>query len=401
MVYTVYTMLLNFFKKKKTITLILDIGSASVGAALVRIEEGKPPHILLTIRENIPLQGILSSVRFVAGANHALTQIFKKIQANKKDYIIPSRIFCTLSSPWFLLKIRHARVVMDNQFEVTEELMNSLLNEEIEHLKEELKETLPLKDIEIIEKKIIQIKLNGYQIENPYGKKTSSVDIVATISLSSHRALENIRNIVNNFFHTTDFHIGVFPLTTFSAIRDMYPYRQDFIAVDIAGEATDISLVNDDILAGTAFFSYGRNYFIREISVGQKTSQEEAETLFGMYLREEIEERKYIQIKNIIEQSRAEWIANFRKTIASLVGDGRPGHMVFYTADTDVSSFFGNLIKEVFAELSRQKEIEIEYIDAKAMANFVSFESGIVRDPFLAIEALFLEKISTDLSYLA
>ncbi|MBI3634253.1 MAG: cell division FtsA domain-containing protein [Candidatus Yonathbacteria bacterium] len=408
-------MLFNFFKKtqsnglrnekhhrflpaflygnKEEVALILDIGSASVGAALTRIEENKPPHIFFTVRENIPFQGALSSARFLAGVNHALVQVFKKIQIAKKGDIHPARVFCTFSSPWFLLKIRHLQITKMEQFEVTEELMNSLLNEDIQHLKEEMKGTLPLQDIEIIEKKIIQTKLNGYHIQNPYGKKTSNIEIVATVSLSSRRAQSSIRGTLNNFFHIPDFHPGVFPLTAFSALRDMYPYRQDFIFVDITGEATDVSLVQSDLLMGTTSFPYGSNFFIREISIGQKTPQEEAITLFSMYLRGELEEKRHTQVENIIKRSRVEWGRHFRKTLSSLAKIGKFSPALFFTTDAEVAQLFETLMKEASLELFMGEGPDVVYLDTKTMANFISFESGVVRDPFLAIEALFAKKI--------
>ena len=381
------------YKNKEEIILVLDVGSASVGAALVRMKEGKPPHIISTVHHDIPFQGMLSSSRFLAGINHSLIQIFKKIQATQYEGVIPTHISCTLSSPWFILKTRHIQISKEKQFEVTEELLNSFLNDEIDHIKDELKDTLPLQDIEIIEKKIIQTKLNGYQVENPYGKKTANIEIIATISLSSQRALRSIRGTIGNFFHTSDLHLSVFPLTAFSAICDMFPYHQDFIFADISGEATDISLVKDDVLMGTTIFPYGKNFFIREISIGQKTSQEEAITLFSMYLRGELEEKRYANIKDVVEKSRVEWKRNFKKAFLSSVNEGKTGSVMFFTADTEVASFFEGLMKELLTEFFSGEEVEIKYLNNESITNFVSFESGVIRDPFLSIEALFSKKI--------
>lgn len=172
----------------------------------------------------------------------------------------------------------------------------------------------------------------------------------------------------------------------------MYPYQQSFLSIDITGESTDISLVNNDILMGTSFFPYGKNFFIREISVGTRTSQEEATTLFGMYLRGELEEKRHTQIESIIERSRAEWGLHFVKVLTELAKTGRPDPTVFFTTDGDVSRFFEILMKEVSTGFFPGEGAEMKYIDTETMANFVSFESGVVRDPFLAIEALFSKK---------
>ena len=143
----------------------------------------------------------------------------------------------------------------------------------------------------------------------------------------------------------------------------------------------------------TTFFSYGKNYFIREISVGLKTPQEEAGTLFGMYLRGELEEKKQIQVENSVAQSRAKWNNHFKKALTGLAKIGKLPHIVFFTTDTEVSHFFEILIKEASQDFFSGEGLDVEYLDTKTMANFASFESGIERDPFLALEALFAKKI--------
>ena len=40
-------------KQNEALTLLVDIGSASVGAALVKIEKGQTPQIVSSIREDI------------------------------------------------------------------------------------------------------------------------------------------------------------------------------------------------------------------------------------------------------------------------------------------------------------------------------------------------------------
>src|SRR3989344_5473983 len=118
----------------------------------------------------------------------------------------------------------------------------------------------------IIEKKIVQIKLNGYEVRNPYGQKTSRIELSMIVGVSSGKVVESIERKLSNFFHVKSVHFGAFPIAAFSAIRDIFPNEKNFLFIDITGEATDVSLVSNDILAGTVAFSRGKNFFIREIS---------------------------------------------------------------------------------------------------------------------------------------
>mgnify|MGYP001575409917 FL=1 len=251
-------MAFSFFKnslRNESVSLLVDIGSASVGAALVKLEKGKPPHILATVRENISFQEVLSSGHFLIAMNHSLDKVLKNIQLKTKSTGHPLHIFCTLSSPWFILKSRHLLISRQEEFEVTERTLDEFINDDIERLKDELKETLPPKDVKIIEKKIIQIKLNGYEIKNPYGQKTSQVELLMTVGVSSKKVVESIERKIGNVFHAKEVNFGAFPIAAFSAIRDIFPTEKNFLFLHITGEATDVSLVSNDILMGTVSFS--------------------------------------------------------------------------------------------------------------------------------------------------
>lgn len=389
-------MVFSFFTKQKSddsLTLLVDIGSASVGAALVKIEEGKNPHILLTVREDIPFQESLSSTRFLSGMTHALERALKNLQKQNKGHGAPARTFCTFSSPWFILKNRNLKITRTDAFQVTEKNLNAFLDEDIESLKDELKDTLPPADIEIIEKKIIEMKLNGYEIKNPYGQTTHQMEILATVGLSSKKVIEGVERIISRFFHSPSVHFGSFPVAAFSTVRDIFPEERTFLLLDITGETTDVSFIANDLFMGTVSFPRGKNFFIREISTEEHTLHAEASTLLGMFLRDELEGGRRDRIGAVVTRSKDEWISRFEKSLASFRSVGVLPRKVFFTADTDVAGFFTGLINKARSELWAGEAIEAACLDHLMVSKFVTFESEIVRDPFIAVEALLAGKL--------
>ncbi len=389
-------MALSFFtndKQDESLALIIDIGSASVGAALVRFGASQAPHIIATNRASIPFQGTLSSERFLLAMNNTLERVLKTTQAGLMGYGSPKHIFCTLSSPWFLLKSRVIRITRTENFKVTEEMLGRFLDDDIELLREELKDALPPKDTVIIEKKIIQMKLNGYEIKNPYGQTTTEMEMVATISLSSKKVIDSIKRKVGQFFHTESLHFGVFPVVAFSVIRDIFPEEKNFIFIDVAGEATDVSLANNDIIAGTVSSPRGKNFFIREISAHFCTMHEEASTLFSMFLKDTLDSKRRGTVSNIVLRSRAEWIMRFENALTVLEKGGVIPRTVFFTSDGDVSRFFKGLINGAKSDSLMSNSFEARYLNELIVAKFVSFESRVMRDPFLVVEALLVNKL--------
>ena len=377
----------------ESLVLLIDVGSASVGSALVRLNKGQVPHILATTREAIPFQETLSSARFLLAMNHTLERVLKLTQTSLKEHGSPKHIFCTLSSPWFVLKSRDIRIVGTENFKVTEDILSGFLDKDIERLKEELKETLPPKDTVVIEKKIIQMKLNGYEIKNPYGQTTAQMEMTATISLSSKKVIESIERKVGQFFHTESLHFGSFPVVAFSTIRDIFPEEKNFIFLDITGEATDVSLVNNDILGGATSFPRGKNFFIREISAHFWTMHEEASSLLSMFLKDTLEGKRRATVSEIVLRSRAEWITRLEKAFATLAKVGVVPRTVFFTSDNDVARLFTGLINAAKSDSLMSNSFEARYLDDLVVAKFVSFESEVMRDPFLVVEALLADKL--------
>ena len=398
-------MVFSFFNKNaedKTLVLLVDIGSASVGCALVRRKEGEISQILATTRTELHFQESLSSAKFLLAMNHALERALKVMQAKTREIslgkgkagiVSPAYIFCTLSSPWFILKNRRIQVVRDNPFEVNREMLDDLLNKDIELLKEEIKETLPLKDMVIIEKKIIQMKLNGYEIKNPYGQKTAQMDIIVNVGISSGRVVQSIEQKISQFFHSPLIHFGAFPVAAFSAIRDMFPSEKSFIFLDITGEATDVSFSANDILMETTSFPYGKNFFIRKLSTSLHAPHEEAGTLFSMFLRKELPPDQQILVESSITEAEKEWSSRFGKSINMLSRNGVIPRKVFFTTDVDLAPFFSRLIMKEKTELLLNESFEVQYINQPLVANFISFAPEVSRDSFLVIEALLVEKI--------
>lgn len=393
-------MSLSFLSKKKqsrSLVLLLDIGSSSVGAAFVEIKKGSSPRFLASVRESIPFQGVLSSTTFLMAMMRTLDKVLVSIQLKNiqsVDKTKPLDIFCTLSSPWFILKTRKLNISRPEEFEVNEQNLEEFIDQDIEILKKELKEALPLNDIRIIERKIIQMKLNGYDIKNPYKQRTSNMEMLTTVGVSSNKVIKGIEGKLHRVSHHSAIHFGAFPLAVFNTIRDIFPTEKNLLFLDVTGEATDVSRMENDLLIGTVSFPYGKNFFIREISIRMKTIHEEAETLFSMFLRDELNSVRSTKIAEVISVAEKEWLSKFEKTLTKIAHKQALPSKIFFTTDTELAPFFSRLIAKATSELLLGASFDVQYLDQLIVSKFVSFEAGVVRDPFLVVEAIFAEKLT-------
>lgn len=392
-------MALSFFTKylnRNQPALIIDVGSASVGAALVALPKqgnGKDrPHILATVREGISFQEALSSKQFLSAMNHALMKALRRIHAEKTlGGAAPSRIFCSLSSPWCLLKVRRISIIREDTFETSPETIERFIEDDVSLLVKEITASLPEHDLAIVEKNIIHTKLNGYEVANLYSKKVKNLELVSAISLSSRRVVDTLTQTIRQLFHSVA-RYGTFPLVMFSAVRDLFAEEKNFLFMDISGEATDVSLAEYDSIANSMSFPRGKNMFIREISLRLHTPHEEAATLFRMFLRRELAPEKQEETQRIVTNISSVWAERLKKAFEALGRGTMLPSTIFFTADIETKEFFTELLSRTADEFFAGKRSNVQYLDHEALADTVSYESGVARDPFLALAALFFQK---------
>ncbi len=385
--------LFSKYKKNKHLVLLIDIGSASVAAALADIEPGVVPNILATARKDITFQEKLSPPEFLRSMNQALERVLKSVQEKTKKTGIPATIFCSLSSPWFLLKSRHIAITEEKPITITQSSLDKILDEGIAQLKAELKETLPPEDMRIVEKKIIQTKLNGYEIKNPYGQKAARVELTMTVGVSSKQVTDRIERTVQNFFHNDPIHFGAFPVAAFSVIRDIFPTEKSFLFLDITGESTDVSLINNDVLAGTITFPRGKNFIVREISSRFNMPHEAATSVLNMFLGGALDSKRHNEILALMTKVESDWLARFEKTLTSLGASGIVSRKIFFMSDIDVAELFTGILGKAKVPLSANKNFDIQSIEPAVLEKFATSDPGTVRDPFLVTETLLAAKV--------
>ncbi len=387
-------MILSFLKKNISLPpaiLIIDIGATSVAGAIVRIEPNKKPDILFTVRKEIQTQHTITAASFLFAMNNALTLVLKIIHARRAAQ--PSHIFCTLSSPWFIIKDRDVQKTMPEVFKITPQSLEECIDEDIEKLKDEEKKKLPYDDIQIIEKKIIRVHLDHCESTNPYGIMASHIALKAMITISSKLVIKRISQTLGVFFHTPEVHFSAFPIAGFSIVRDMFPTEKNFLFLDITGEATDVSLIGGDMLLKINSFPIGKNFFIRALSTELSTSYEEATTLFRMFFSDTLHNSKRIMIEKIIQDTREKWCTQFKKIWSTFSKEGIVPHRIFFMSDPDIAIYFITLIDSIKEQIFTSRMGPVKYLDQKTLEKYVSIESSPFGDPFIITEVFFVMKI--------
>ena len=163
--------------------IVFDIGSASIGGAFVNIEPTKSPEIIFSVRRQIPFQEKLNFERFLNSMVKTLEEMFEVMKKAGGGVTI-DQAYCILASPWYASQTRLVHYNQPEAFTVTEKGLNKLIQKEIGLFRDsklfshsKTGDALP----EIMEAKNIQVKLNGYEVRDPFKKRTNKLEVALYI----------------------------------------------------------------------------------------------------------------------------------------------------------------------------------------------------------------------------
>ena len=389
--------MVSFFSRPKRIdelALVFDIGSSSVGGAIFLTRPKAPPKIICSFREPILAEKKLSFDRFFALTLKSLDTVALEIL--KMGRGAPARIFCVLSSPWYISQPRTIRLEKNTPFVFNSKLADGLIQKEIALFREEHAQMNQGSEEKWkpIEFKNLKTVLNGYPTANPYNQKTKELEMTMFISMSPEAVLKKIEETIAKHFHFKEIRFSSFVIASFAVVRDMFVHQEEFLLIDIGGEVTDISLVKENTLGQSISFPLGPNFLLRSLAEETGCTLSEAASIISLYKDGHAESGSLKKLDPMMNKLKTRWLSKFQESLANLSSDISIPSTIFIAVDKEFASFFREIIQsEQFNQYTlTQSKFQIIFLDAGVFHNAAFFNEEAVRDPFLIIEAIYINR---------
>jgi len=388
------------FGKKNTkekLIAIFDIGSDSVGGAIARIssENNAVPHIIKSVRSEILFHeeadlDILLKNMLVALNSTATILHDAKMGAFEE-------IFCVLASPWYISENRLVKMNKGHSFVFTDKIADELLQKEILNLSESYKNKYPEDNssLELVEQHIMAVSLNGYNVTNPVGMRSRSIEMNIVISLSSKVCLDNIRTILSKLYHHTPVSFSSFMVDSYLAVRDRYVGSDSYLLLDVGGEITEVGIVSKGILMSSLSFPFGKKTFYRYICTKLNIDLRDAKELLNLFISGTLSDKRKENVLPLFNSIEKSWGEAFRQCVNTLPHSLALPSTIFLTADDDIRQWFSDTInKEEYApSLITKYKSEVITLDGREFLNMCNVSNGTC-DPFLMIEAIAVSRKS-------
>jgi hypothetical protein len=378
-------------KKKEKIVAIFDIGSGSVGGAIVRIPtDGKRiPTIIKSVRNDIKTRGSFKFDLFVGDMISALSLSVNSLYDKKVG--APDEIICVLASPWYLSETRTVRMSREKSFTFTKRLASELIQKEISGLTESYKKKYGNIDNtpQMIEQHTMAVSLNGYTVLDPLNKKCNFVEMNMIISLAPRVCLNKINETLSKTFHHTKVSFSSFTVATYLAVRDKYVVPDSYLLIDISGEITDVGIVTKGILKSVLSFPFGKKTFFNYICTKLEIESRDAKELFRLYSENNISSEYKKKVEPLFKSIENSWGEAFNQCVTTLPRILILPNTIFLTADNDIKNWFANVLRnEEHIQLSTSDhKSEVITLDGPEFLNMCDVKEGAC-DPFFMIEAI-------------
>lgn len=254
--------------------LLIDIGSGSVGMAIVRSDENKSaPEIIWQRREyaNIASNEEGGSSRSIMSLLKNLTKKAQEVlqtapESSKMDPVAETQI--TLSAPWAHAVSRPVVYKQPEAFVITPELLAKLGHLASEEDKQNLTNLRPelSTELDITDSYISNLNAEGYPIDQIDGQLTPSINFLQTTTVADRSMLETARKIQSDIFFNVPNRNTSSLLGLMAAIKKVHPLATDFCLLDITDHTTQLGIVRQGSLEYCNHNHYGSASIAKEIA---------------------------------------------------------------------------------------------------------------------------------------
>lgn len=378
-------------KERYTFELILDVRSASVGGSIVAFGN-ELPIAAYNVREPISaavgdpdalVKGMLTSL------NTLLSRIIKDgVPTVTATYgaVRIKQVTLTFGAPWYHAKVEDVLIKKDQPFTMSRKKFDELLSSKVQADKEKQDGHV------MIEHDVTRVVINGYELEDPFDKKTTEMDIAFYASFVSAQTIDKITDTITTAFHHVHIRYRTFPIVLFSTLRDMFWNVDRFTFFDVSGAVTDIGIVEGGTITHLLSIPYGTQHLLKDVQAACNMDAAVAESAIAMLVRGEVHPSCNAQVLTALQTAQKQWLDQLR-SIIDQAGLALP-QRVFVTADMAVGPLCKHMLstpetrKNIFAT---DQELQLAVLSAEHLKKYATFSLDAPIDPFTLLTAIFLQ----------
>ena len=253
-------------KPKNTFTALVDIGTGTVTAAVIKLpnNETECPVIVWQHAITINFTSHPDQKRLLAKTLEAIKETAEALHTAWPNRI--ETVNCILASPWYEARTSITAFAEDKPFTLDERILASIKHDEVKAAATELPQ--PYYDIPddqpiILEYDILSLKADGYRLKHLPNQPIKELELIQYSSIGSEAIISRLREVLigAGHFRQVQFHSFIFSLA--QAARKLAGEHSSFLVADVTGERADLGLVSEGVFLTQANFPMSGRGLVR------------------------------------------------------------------------------------------------------------------------------------------
>ncbi len=384
------------FKNKTNLSLVFDIRDTFISVAATKFENNKNPEIIYIQRFKIEIQDFKDTKKYF---NSLVKTIDKSVVSIRKNLVrigsssTIDKYYFFLNSPWSISQSKLIKFIKDKKFVIDNSFLQKIILGESDKIEKDIEYIKSGADWFLFEEKIIRSRLNGYQVEKIYQRKTQDIEVDIFVSFLPQDLLLKLKTIIDN--KKMKMNINSSTLSSFTFLRDLYNDKNNFIYIDISSTITDFYVVRDDVVFGIISFPFGEKDIIKNISQRFKVSEDIIYSLFAMKCHSKCDKNTKDKVDEYMEYGLQEWTEKFDSTITQICSENNIPKDIFVLSDSDFDKILYGIIKKDF-NISLLKKFGIDtrvsLIEESVFDDHIVNNNFFKNEPYVKMDVVFLNK---------
>lgn len=360
---------------------VIDIRSSSVGAAYVCLDSKSAPCIAYATRTPIdahatePIEEALP--RALESTLHDLVTAGAPALRARAGTGSADTVLVTVASPWQGSKVESRVIAPGHPFTFTRDMLDKSATTN----PEEANKTR-------VSEMIIATMLNGYEVENPFGKRVNRAELVLLSSAIDSAFMEFAAKQIRKTLHHHAILWNAFLPEAFDALRTLYAHQRDFLVLDVGGEATDMMLVKHGLAVAMASMPHGVNELTRAARTIGVSSPTVPVGSVNM-----LDTDRNTSFASRVEEMESAWLASVHASLAEIAKQEPLPRTVLLIAEESVRDFLRRLLDAPSLRplWLTEEPLGILPVQPSQFASFLGGNTAEATDPMLGLLALAVE----------
>ncbi len=360
-------------------TLILDISSHSIGVALVSKPKEGLPEIFYAHREYV-------SYEKKPTAKQIQSKILLLIKDIFENHLIPTiagfrtkeiaykinHVYVMHSLAWSFSTTRHIEVTFEKEVVVTEEMLCKLA---LENANADKDATANMK---LISRFMSDVRLNGYKIKNPWGKKTKKLFTTSSETYIDQTMIKLVEEEIWKRTHSIIEHTPE-SYNILETLRNDLKEDDFKSIVHLGGETTEVILIVNKQCRSTISIPYGVNSLCREVGIEEESDHHIAYAHITGALSKKRSFKK--SERAAYDAASLEWKGKIWKAIHDLVEGGSMPATLYIVSLPHHEPIAKEVCNEnSYKEFSQLNNAEVIMYNSMDLKGFYNVRSGVSYD---------------------